>query len=158
MLDIVALANELGFSEAALISASDVVTSEELTALCNPEACRQYGSCWTCQPAAGPFEQLQEHSTSKDAGVVVQSIRDNVDFYEDWEILAETRAQHNDRLDKLADALYKAAGLTAAKEDRKLDLQERTVALAESQAQREQDKDREEVVFRMEGIPEEYTP
>jgi len=60
--------------------------------------------------------------------------------------------------DKLADALYKAAGLTAAREDRKLDLQERTVALAESQAQREQDKDREEVVFRMEGVPEEYTP
>jgi predicted metal-binding protein len=105
MLDIVALANELGFSEAATISADDVVTSKELTSLCNPEACRQYGSCWTCQPAAGPFEQLQEHITSKDAGIVVQSIRDNVDFYEDWEILAETRASHNERLDRLAAAM-----------------------------------------------------
>lgn len=105
MLDIVALANELGFSEAATISTDDVVTSKELTTLCNPEACRQYGSCWTCQPAAGPFEQLQEHITSRDAGIVVQSIRDGVDFYEDWEILAEVRSQHNKRLDQLAAAM-----------------------------------------------------
>ena len=105
MLDIVAKAYELGFSEAAAISAEDVVTSKELTTLCNPEACNKYGSCWTCQPAAGPFEQLQEHITSKDAGIVVQTIRDNVDFYEDWEILDEIRALHNKHLDQLADAM-----------------------------------------------------
>ena len=106
MFDAVAYAKELGFTEAAEISADGVVTSKELTASCNPSACRKYGSCWTCQPAAGDFEELREsHIASKDKGIVVQTVRDDVDYYEDWELLAEVKAQHNERLDRLAAAL-----------------------------------------------------
>lgn len=105
MLDIVAFANELGFDAVGTISTSNVITSKELTEGCNPKACRKYNSCWTCQPAAGPFEELQKHITTRDAGIVVQTIRDNVDYYEDWDVLDETRTLHNNRLDRLAEAM-----------------------------------------------------
>ena len=101
-MDVVARANELGFDEAASISADMVVTSAELRAGCNPTSCRKYGSCWTCPPGAGTFEEIQLNITSKSAGILVQTIRDDVDFYEDWEILAEIRTLHNDHLDQLA--------------------------------------------------------
>ena len=103
MVDIVALAKEVGFDQVGAIDASDVVTSAELSAACNPQACEKYNTCWTCQPAAGPFEEIREaHITSKKAGVIVQTVRDNIDYWEDWELVAETRTLHNDRLDRLA--------------------------------------------------------
>ncbi len=98
----VELAVELGFDQVAAISSSDVRTDEVLAASCNPQACRKYGSCWTCPPGAGTFEELQPNIFSKSGGVLVQTIRDGVDFYEDWDILAEVRTLHNERLDRLA--------------------------------------------------------
>ena len=105
MMDIVGLAREIGFDQAGLISAENVVTSAELAASCNPGACRKYASCWTCPPGAGTYEELQDNITSRTAGVVVQTVRDGVDYYEDWDILEETRALHNGRLDELARAM-----------------------------------------------------
>ena len=101
-------AQELGFTEAALISADQVVTSAELRTSCNPEACRKYASCWTCPPGAGTYEELQDNIRSKSSGIVVQTIRDDIDYYEDWELLAETRDSHNDKLDRLAAAMRKS--------------------------------------------------
>jgi len=103
MVDIVALAKELGFDQVGAINASDVVTSAELSAACNPQSCEKYNTCWTCQPAAGPFEEIREaHIASKKAGVIVQTVRDDIDYWEDWELVAETRTLHNSRLDRLA--------------------------------------------------------
>lgn len=100
--DIQKLARESGFDYVAAIEAGDVVTSAELAASCNPTSCRKYGTCWTCPPGAGAYEDIQYHITSKRKGVLVQTIRRGVDYYEDWDILAETRTLHNERLDRLA--------------------------------------------------------
>jgi len=101
-MDIVAMAREMGFDQAGLLSADEVVTSADLAASCNPQACRKYGSCWTCPPGAGTYEELLGDISSRRAGVVVQTVRDGVDFYEDWDVLEELRTLHNGRLDELA--------------------------------------------------------
>lgn len=105
MPDAVKLAEELGFDQVAAITPNMVVTSADLAASCNPQSCPKYATCWTCPPGAGAFEDIQVHIRSKRAGVLVQTIRDNVDLYEDWEILDEIRTLHNGRLDQLAAAL-----------------------------------------------------
>ena len=105
MTDFEALAREIGFDQAGMIDVDAVVTSAELAASCNPGACRKYASCWTCPPGAGTYEELLDDITSRRAGIVVQTIRDGVDYFEDWDILAETRSLHNERLDRLARAM-----------------------------------------------------
>ena len=102
MLDVAKCAREVGFDHVALIDPGMVVTSKELSEACNPQSCQRYGTCWTCPPGAGAFEDIQVNIRSKNAGVLVQTVRDDVDFYEDWDVLAETRQLHNSRLDRLA--------------------------------------------------------
>lgn len=102
MFDAKRAAEELGFDLVAAIDVSQVVTSAELREGCNPQACRKYASCWTCPPGAGSFDELQPNIRTKSAGVLVQTIRDDIDYYEDWDLLAETRTLHNERLDRLA--------------------------------------------------------
>ena len=104
-MDVEALAREIGFDLVAAIRADGVVTSRELAASCNPRACRKYGSCWTCPPGVGTFEEILGDITSRDAGVLVQTVREGVDHYEDWDLIEEAHALHNARLDQLADAM-----------------------------------------------------
>lgn len=52
------------------------------------------------------------------------------------------------RREQVADAL----------DERRIALEERKVALAEAEAQREREDAREDIVLRIEGMPEEYTP
>ena len=99
------LAHEIGFTQAATITPDMVTTSKELLTSCNPKACRKYNTCWTCPPAAGSFEELQDNIFTKRVGILVQTIRDDIDYYEDWELLDETRNEHNSKLDRLADQL-----------------------------------------------------
>ena len=98
-------AREIGFDHIAEIRVDDVVTSEGLTASCNPRACRKYGSCWTCPPGVGTFSEILGDITSRDAGVLVETVRDGVDHYEDWDLIDEARMLHNSKLDQLADAM-----------------------------------------------------
>ena len=104
-MDIEKLAREIGFDHVAGIRTDDVVTSPELTASCNPRACRKYGSCWTCPPGVGTFDEILSDITSRKAGVIVQTICDGVDHYEDWDLIEEAHVLHNARLDQLADAM-----------------------------------------------------
>ncbi|HAM15258.1 MAG TPA: hypothetical protein DCP91_05265 [Eggerthellaceae bacterium] len=102
MFDTANRAREIGFERSAAIGIDAIALSEELTSGCNPKACRKYASCWTCPPGAGSYEERRAHFEGKDAGVLVQTVRDDVDIYEDWEALEETRTLHHQRLDQLA--------------------------------------------------------
>lgn len=102
MEDVLALAKEAGFDLFATICADDVVTDELLAQSCNPGNCRKYASCWSCPPGAGSYEERQAHFEGKNAGVIVQTVREGVDHYEDFELLADTKQTHNERLDRLA--------------------------------------------------------
>lgn len=105
MIDIATLAHEIGFEQIAMISTKDVVTSAELTTSCNPQSCPKFGSCWTCPPGVGAYEDILSDITSRNAGVLVQTVRDGIDYYEDWELLDETQTLHNERLDQLTNAM-----------------------------------------------------
>jgi predicted metal-binding protein len=105
MVDAQSLAQELGFEQVGAISVDDVTTSAELAAMCKPAACQKYASCWTCPPGAGTYEELQAHFKPRQSGVLVQTVQDDVDYYVEWEKLAEIRDLHHERLDKLANAL-----------------------------------------------------
>jgi len=102
--DIVKTAEEMGFELAGPIEASAIECKRELRDYCNPEECPQYASCWSCPPGAGSFEECRERIASCSCGVVVQTVREGVDF-NDVETLAEIRTLHNGRLDELADAV-----------------------------------------------------
>ena len=104
-MDVETTAREIGFDHVAAIRADDVVTSRELTASCNPQACPKYGSCWTCPPGVGVFEDILNDITSRDAGVIVQTVREGVDHYEDWDLIEEAHVRHNAKLDQLADVM-----------------------------------------------------
>ena len=105
MLDVVELAREIGFEQQAEISADAVVTDEALAQSCSPQTCRKYASCWSCPPGAGTFEERSAHFVGKDGGVLVQTVRENVDLFEEPELMGEIRDLHNTRLDRLADVL-----------------------------------------------------
>lgn len=105
MMDIVSRAAELGFERYGAITPDMVVTSELLAASCTPQSCPKYGSCWSCPPGAGSFEERQAHFEGKNAGILVQTVREGIDFYEDFELLGEIRAVHHERLDALANEL-----------------------------------------------------
>lgn len=105
MNDLQSFAKELGFEQAGTITVDDVTTSAQLAASCTPQACEKYGSCWTCPPGAGTYEDLQAHFKPGQAGILVQTVRDDIDYYIEWEKLAETRNLHHERLDKLANTL-----------------------------------------------------
>lgn len=99
------LAREIGFDHVAAISADDVVTSRELVSSCNPWACLKYGTTWTCPPGVGTYDDILDDITSRNKGVLVQTVREGVDHYEDWNLIAEARTLHNAKLDQLADAM-----------------------------------------------------
>ena len=99
------LAREIGFDHVAMIRAGDVVTSPDLAASCNPQVCRKYGTTWTCPPGVGTYESILGDIASRDVGVLVQTVREGVDHYEDWDLMEEAHTLHNARLDRLADAM-----------------------------------------------------
>lgn len=104
-MDIELRAKEIGFERFAAITPDMVVTSEALAQSCTPRTCQKYASCWSCPPGAGTFEERQAHFEGKTAGVLVQTVRDGVDIYEDYEQLYEIRNVHHRRLDQLAEEL-----------------------------------------------------
>ena len=108
-MDWVARASEIGFERVAVIEdASSIVLSEMLAASCSPKTCPKYASCWSCPPGAGSFEELKAHFEGKTGGVIVQTVRENVDYMADFELLAELLVLHNERLDTLANEMRQA--------------------------------------------------
>ena len=102
-------AQELGFDLMTMIEASMVPCKQELRNLCDPQVCEHYGTCWSCPPGAGSFEQCAATIASKSKGILVQSVREGVDF-NDVELLDQIRAKHNLRLDRLAHDLRQLHG------------------------------------------------
>lgn len=102
MLDVEERARRAGFESAVPISPGMVECKEELRELCAPEACPEYASCWSCPPGAGPFAECAARIAAKSGGVLVQTVREGVDF-SDAALLEEVKAVHHGRLDRLAD-------------------------------------------------------
>lgn len=104
MIDVVERASEIGFDTVRPILTDMVVCRRDLRDLCNAEACNHYGTCWSCPPGAGSYEECVARIAGKTEGLLVQTLREGVDF-DDIVALDEIRALHNQRLDCLSDQL-----------------------------------------------------
>ena len=102
-------ARELGFDLVALVESSMIPCRRELRDLCNPQSCNHYATSWSCPPGAGSFDQCAERISSKDEGVLVQTLRKDVDF-DDAPLLEGIRSEHNAKLDRLAHEMRLAHG------------------------------------------------
>ena len=97
-------AKQAGFEIVRPVSADMVVCSRDLRDLCNAEACNHYDTCWSCPPGAGSYEECVARIAGKREGVLVQTLREGVDF-DDAATLDRIRVLHNQRLDLLANQL-----------------------------------------------------
>lgn len=109
MVDAVKLANELGFDVVTPVASDMITCSRELRAMCSPRYCPTYGNCWSCPPGAGTFEECEARIASTAQGVIVQTVREGLDYWEIEEV-DELRTLHNSRLDQLADAIREQRG------------------------------------------------
>ena len=108
-MDAMKRARELGFDAVSQVTADMVPCKKELRELCDPKECIHYGTCWSCPPGAGAFEECVARIKSAKNGIVVQTKRDGVDF-SDAERLERISAMHNERLDRLAADLREVHG------------------------------------------------
>ena len=79
MNDICVKAQELGFTTAVPIKASDVSPFREIRVLCSPEKCPSYGTSHVCPPGCGSFEKCCETINEYENGVLLQVKYENVD-------------------------------------------------------------------------------
>ena len=96
----IALALELGFSEAAAL---DVTTLRPLPAvrdMCAADKCRSYGRSWTCPPHCGTLEEFAAKAAAYRRGVIVQSTGQMEDDY-DVETMMDTEAVQQERFQDL---------------------------------------------------------
>ena len=93
MTDILSLALQAGFSQAAPLDMSALTALEEVRAMCAADRCRAYGRTWSCPPGCGTLEENQARMRSYSNGILVQttgSMEDDFDVEDCFEILKST--------------------------------------------------------------------
>ena len=66
------VARECGATAAAVIDVEDIILSEDLAALCNPEACERYGQAPSCPPVIGGPEDFRQRFADFSAAIVMR--------------------------------------------------------------------------------------
>ncbi len=108
--DLIALAKSVGFTNAELIDASNIVCDRKFREQCAVNACGVYGKCWMCPPDIGDIDELIEKVRSYPRGLLYQSIFELEDSF-DFEGMVEggrTQSQRSRELNRL----LKEAGYT----------------------------------------------
>lgn len=108
--DLIALAKSVGFNNAELIDAKDIVCDRKFREQCAVNACGVYGKCWMCPPDIGDIDELIEEVRSYPRGLLYQSIFELEDSF-DFEGMVEggrTQSQRSRELNRL----LKEAGYT----------------------------------------------
>ena len=83
-----------GAYKAAVVKTKDIHTDVRFRALCESNACGQYGKCWTCPPDAGQIEQLIEKLYTYEYALVYQTVTQIEDSF-DVEGMLEAGTLHN---------------------------------------------------------------
>ena len=84
----------LGAFRAAVIPVSDVETDASFRALCESNACGNYGRNWMCPPDAGDIHELMERLRTYTYALVYQTVTELEDSY-DFEGMMEAGTAHN---------------------------------------------------------------
>lgn len=84
----------LGAFKAAVTEVSNIRFDRAFRAMCESNACGNYGRCWTCPPDAGDIDQLIETAKGYDYALVYQTVGELEDSY-DFEGMMEAGGLHN---------------------------------------------------------------
>ena len=102
--DLKAIAEKCGFTHFAPLNIRSLEFLPEVRDMCASDKCNMYGKSWSCPPACGPLEEMQNRVESFSEGLIVQTVGDIEDSY-DWEGIQETAKKHGENFDRMWDEL-----------------------------------------------------
>lgn len=100
MTDLVELALQAGFSQAARLNMDALVVRAEVRAMCAADRCRAYGRNWSCPPGCGTLEENQAAMARYSGGVLVQTTGQLEDDF-DVEGLGRAELRHKKQFETL---------------------------------------------------------
>ncbi len=108
--DLLSAALRAGADKAACLSLDEVVFNPAFRALCESNACGNYGRCHTCPPMVGEIEDLISDAKQYSAAVLYQTVAPIEDSFDIEGMLQAGRA-HNACTVRLRDSLRQESGL-----------------------------------------------
>ncbi len=100
--ELVKLALDLGFSDAALMDTEDLVFLPNFRTLCEENMCGKYGVNYACPPDCGTVEEMRRKVLHWRQALVMQTMWDIADPLDNGEI-KPAKAQHNKMTRQLID-------------------------------------------------------
>lgn len=94
----------LGAVRAAVIPVTDVETDASFRALCESNACGNFGRNWMCPPDAGDIHELMERLRTYTYVLVYQTVTELEDSY-DFEGMMDAGVAHNELMIRLRERL-----------------------------------------------------
>lgn len=94
--EILELAGQAGFTNAAPLEPSGLVFRSEVRDMCAADKCNKYDKCWSCPPGCGTLDEISARSKGYANGVLVQSTGQLEDDF-DAETMMETAKLQRER-------------------------------------------------------------
>ena len=91
--DMVALATELGFANAALVETKNIPFNPAFRICCEDNSCGKYGVNWSCPPDCGSTDAMAAKVLEKPFGLLLQTTWD-IDW-DDGPAVKRCKGQHN---------------------------------------------------------------
>lgn len=101
---LVALAKEVGFTEAGPMDPATIELKPEVRDMCANNTCGQYGKRWSCPPGCGELEVLRERVSQYSHGLLVQMVGELEDDF-DVETMMDTEKAQKENLVALQEKL-----------------------------------------------------
>lgn len=95
---------DAGFTNAAYTDPKKMEFLQEVRAMCQANRCGRYGKSWSCPPACGTLEELQEKACTFGYGILLQVTRKMADNY-DFETIQQAEQACKAALDRLVKML-----------------------------------------------------
>lgn len=102
MNELLALAKELGFTEAAALDPRVLEPKAEVRSMCAADKCHAYGKNWTCPPECGDLPTCTARIKACTQGILLQTVGELEDSF-DVETMLETEQTHRERFHAMAD-------------------------------------------------------
>lgn len=100
MVDLVQLALQAGFSQAAGVNMEALVSMQAVRDMCAADRCRAYGRRWSCPPGCGSIEENQARMRAYSGGILVQTTGGMEDDF-DLEALERIQLQHKKQFETI---------------------------------------------------------
>lgn len=104
--DILLLAEEMGF-RTAFVETAAVVQDPSFRKFCEDNLCGKYNANYSCPPACGTVQEVQQRLKSGKRALVLQTLWD-IGSYENKQAVLESKKSHNAAILRFTDTLRKA--------------------------------------------------